>query len=221
MKDELIENVISDSVAFKNEENRHSSLSFALRDARKLSNRDMDSGNVTLPYEAPLFPDSWASALLYLIVLDQIGTCFINKTKKHHYFQGNAIYKAIKDFSDLSDPEAYAIESLRHSFAHNYGLCNVKKKKDTKEIIKSHTHIFVLFADENGQLIKLPKKGSEWNGNFDVKLEEAQTYINLWLFGDFVENLFRKLKEEYMKDNVELSSKIELNELRVRYTCLS
>lgn len=221
MKDPLIKNYISDSYNFDDEPRRHSSLAAALRDARKFSNRDMSSGVVTLEQEAPLFPNSWATALLYFIVLDQIGKCFINKLRKSKNFQGFEIYKALKHFSELSDVESYALESLRHSFAHNYGLCNVKKDKNTKEIVAKHTHIFILTAAKNGKLITLPEKGKNWNGNFTSKVDESHTHINLWLLGDFVEDVFRNLKCEYEKDNVDLILEGGLDELKTRFTFLS
>ncbi len=119
MKDSLLDNYISDSPNFRDEPLRHSSLAVALREARKNANRNESNGEVTFEYNAPLFPNSWTSALLYFIVLDQIGTCFINRLKKSNNYQGFEIYKALKHFSDLNDQDAYALESLRHAFSHN------------------------------------------------------------------------------------------------------
>ena len=217
MKDSFVTNFISDKYSFQDDFNRHSCLAAAIRDARKFANRDIDSGEVTFENDAPLFPNAWPTALLYLIILEQIGTCFINKQKEKVY--GNSIYKALKYFSDLPTDKAHALESLRHSFAHSYGLCNVKQGK--KGLIQSHTHIFLLTASKSGELIILPKNGKEWSGDYNSKMEESHTQINLWAFGDFVEKLFKNLKHEYEDDNVELILEGGIIELKTKYTFLS
>jgi len=220
MKDPLLDNFISDSFEFNNEPGQHSSLAAALRDARTIANRDVVTGKVTLENEEPHYPNSWASALLYFIVLDQIGTCFVNRAKKFNNYQGFEIYKALKHFSDLSDKEAYALESLRHAFSHNYGLCNVKHSK-TGGIVNSHTHIFILTAEPIGNLITLPALGKEWSGNYSTKLDGSYTYVNLWLLGDFVENVFKTLRSVYDNDEVELILNGGLHELKARFSFYS
>lgn len=221
MKSDLLENFISDSYCFKDEVKRHSSLAAALRDARVISNRNIKTGVVTLEHVAPLYPNSWASALIYFVVLDQIGTCFIDSKKRSENISGNAIFKAIKHFSTLSDREAFAIESLRHSFAHNYGLANIKRDNKAQQILKTHTHLFALIAEKDQPLIEMPSLDRQWNGDYDKKNLAERVVINLWTFGDFVENVFISLREQYIQDNVELILKGKELELKTRFTFTS
>jgi hypothetical protein len=213
MKSPLLDNIFSEDLYFKNDPTRASCLTMAIRDARLISNRDMTTGEVTLSILAPLFPNKWPAALLYLILLEQIGTCF--KNKNIQAVDGNPIYKALKNFTTLGDNECRAIEALRHSFAHSYSLCNVKLDNKNK-IVQDRTHIYTLVADETTPLIALPT--TPWQATFSSKSQGQGTKINIWKLGDFVEETFKTVKKEYHSDNIELILKDGETELKTRFT---
>jgi hypothetical protein len=216
MQNQFLDDYFSDNLTFSSDRYRHSCLLLALRDARLLSNRNVDTGVVD--FKTPLFltPQSWPSALLYLIILEQIGFCF--KPANTVAIQGNPIYLALNYFSSLPEKECRAIEALRHSFAHSFGLTNVFIDKKKQKTDPDKTHIFTLIADKDFQMIKLPLKS--WDGNFKIKNDSQYTQINIWKLGDFVEKLVKKVKEEYSKGNIELVLKGGLDELKTSYTIL-
>lgn len=209
MKTELFDYIFSENSCFtlSDGKERISCLTKALKDARIASNREPQSGIVDLKLPAPLFPDSWPSALLYLILLEQIGTCFkkVNSTIRIKETD-NPIFKALRVFSDptLEEKTCRSIEALRHSFAHSYSLCNIKTKTNMKgkeKIVENRTHIFTLIAEPNAPLITFDKS---WKGDFKKKSEEYRTLINIWMLGDLAEEIYSNLKKEYFAGNLEL-----------------
>lgn len=206
---------VGNAQPFNKKEKRYSSLILAIRDARYISNRDMSSGHVTLKTEAALSPALWPGAIMYLIILELIGTCFSLKNTQRS--TDNAIYRALRLFSDLSESQARAIEALRHSFAHNYGLTNINKKSNGN-IVKSRTHHFILTFHPEGTLIK--ERREEWDGTFVSQKKINSTQINLWRLGDKVEEVFQNLVSQAESKNLELILQDGLDELKAKYTVI-
>lgn len=201
---------------FNKTERRYSSLILGLKNARLISNREQETKKVTLKIKAPLAPSNWGAAIIYLIVLELIGTCFRPKDKRK--VNGNPIYKALRYFTSHSENEARAIESLRHSFAHNYGLINLQNNRETKVINKRGTHHFSLTANPIEKLIT--ERTEFWDGRFETRNKKNVTRINLWKLGDLVENVFNKLVEENNKENIELILDNGIEELKAKYTVI-
>jgi len=160
---------------YNKKERRYSSLILGLRGARLITNRNVDTGVVTFKTRAPLSPANWGGAIIYLIILELIGTCF--KPVDVLDSDSNPIYKALCCFSNLSEEEARAIESLRHSFAHNYGLINIQIKKG--KIIESRTHHFQLTANPKSNKVVVERKQS-WDGVYHTinKQNTTQGIVN-------------------------------------------
>ena len=184
---EYLKGYFSPSLPYNLEERRYSSLVLALRDARLVTNRNVDSGIVTFEWEAPLAPSKWPGVIAYLISLDLIGSCF--KLTSRAPSSENSIFSALQNFSTLSVTESRAIEALRHSFAHNYGLLNIFKRAN--KIVTYKTHHFLLTANQDGPLIK--ERQEDWNGNLSDRSDLNTTEISAWLLGDFVETVFKRL----------------------------
>lgn len=203
------------SQPFEKVEKRYSSLILALKNARLITNRDVNKGKVSFKIKAPLAPSNLGGAILYLIVLELIGVCFkrINKKKE----KGNPIYLALRNFSSLSINQSKSIEALRHSFAHSYGLININKNKKNI-IVQELTHHFSLTADPKGKLIN--ERNQFWDGLLETRNKNNVTEVNLWKLGDLVESVFETLLAENNKENVDLILPKYMEELKAKYTVI-
>lgn len=126
---------------------------------------------------------SWLGAVGYMIVLDQIGSCF--KPESIPPVSGNTIEKALSYFSNLNQAERNALYALRCAFAHDYSLYNVNSKKP------EYTHQFGVGVGTNAPVVTLPQQA--WDGDYNRKPDISKTIINLEAFGDLVEDVFRQL----------------------------
>lgn len=200
---------------YNKKESRYSSLILGLRDARLITNRDVDSGVITFKTRAPLSPSNWGGAIIYLIILELIGTTF--KPTDVLNSKDNPIYRALRWFSNLSEGEARAIESLRHSFAHNYGLINIQKKNE--KIIENRTHHFQLTANPKSNKVVIERKKS-WDGIYHTMNKQNTTQINIWQLGEIVEQVFNNLVVQNNDGNIDLILADGIAELKAKYTVI-
>jgi len=200
------------------EKNRFSSLKIAINDARKLTGRNIVSGDSELNILANtndfLSPDSFICIINYLLILDLIGEVFNVKgftTKKN-----NNIYKALKQFSSLtSEKDIDTIIALRNSLAHNYGLINIPR--DEKEN-STKRHKFILLHYENSFLIKYPT--TIWNGDFKDKSEDTSTQISKINLINLIEQTYKNLVKESENNRIELNLSGGVEELKSRFTLI-
>ena len=210
-----LKSYLSSRIPYNKKERRYSSLILALRDARLITNRNVDTGLVTFKTRAPLSPANWGGAIIYLIILELIGSCF--KPVDDTISETNPIYKALRYFSNLSESEARAIESLRHSFAHSYGLTNIQMKKG--KIVDSRTHHFQLTANASNARVVIERK-QLWNGKYETINKRNTTQINIWQLGDLVEKVFTDLVAKNNKGKIELILVGGISELKAKYTAI-
>ena len=128
-------------------ESRHN-LSFVsnfwalVRDARLIADRDLESGDPNNPPRAPK-ESIWPSSLLYMVLMDQIGTAF-EPRGEHPEYPGQGFRNALDLFATkvmpLSTDEQAALYALRCSFAHDYSLVNVPSNSRRVELF----HLFQL-----------------------------------------------------------------------------
>lgn len=183
-----------------------SGFAIALRDARKMTNRDLHTGEKL----AGGGYSSWLGAIGYMALLDQIGGCF--KPTGGAPAQGNSISQALSYFSSLSAAEIDALYALRNAFAHDYSLYNVNPKKP------SLTHRFEL--DPNSPaLVLLPT--IPWSGDFTNMPPGTATVVNLVLFGDLVEEVCQKLFSLANTNTLDVTLPGGSDELLRRYGVLS
>lgn len=130
----------------------------------------------------PQKASSWLGNIGYMVLLDQIGSCF--KPRNVQLVQGNEIMKALNHFTSLSDEEKNIIYALRCALAHDYSLCNINSKKSEL------THNFALTKGSN-VLIKKPI--ARWNGDFQSRNADNQTLVDLQEVGNLVEDICKKL----------------------------
>jgi hypothetical protein len=159
----------------------------ALRDARKTTNRNQDTGE-KIPNT---HHGSWLGAIGYLVLLNQIGNCF--KPKNIAGVRENSIVKALKYFTNLNDNEINAIYALRCSFAHDYSLTNINRNP-------LRQHRFNVCVGDNF-VVLLAK--NPWNGDMQNKDRNNITTISLEGLADLIESIFAKLIELLNRDELE------------------
>jgi hypothetical protein len=186
---------------------RFSGFMAALRDARKFTKRDQDTG-------AKLLDDtcgdhgSWLGAIGYLTLLDQIGGCF--KPQGVNHVSGNTIVKALRYFGGLNEVEANAIYALRCSLAHDFGAFNINSHKP------GLTHLFTLHQDPSFPLLHFPK--TPWDGNINTFNRDNVTYVNLRALGDLVEAIYKELLTLAANSNLVIILPGGVMELCIKYS---
>lgn len=149
---------------------------------------------------------SWLGTVGYIILLDQIGSCFYDSTKS---VQGrNTILTALANFTSLSQNEIDVIYALRNALAHDYALVNVNHKTPSLQ------HSFALSRNEPS-FIKMPT--SNWDGNFLNRTQTNQTTVDVEKFADLVESIYCNLKTIHAAGNLKIALKGGKNELITRY----
>lgn len=202
--------------SFEIEPNRYSCLVIALQDARKITGRDIITGNITNDFlendQTFLNPYSFIGLVNYLLILELIGEIFQLKTFSTN--KKNNIYKALKQFAhSISDKDIDTIIALRNSLAHNYGLINIPH--NTKED-KTKLHKFVLVNSADIDLIKYPNK--LWNKDYADKSDDTSTEISLIKLQDLIESTYNNLIIEIENDSIELDLEKKIDELKARFT---
>lgn len=211
MKHPVIDYYLSDDYDLMKSKGEFSCLMLALRDARSISGRDEKTG-IVINTTGNFSPHKWPAALLYLIILEQLGTC-LKPTSSN--LQGYPIYLTLRYFSDLAEKECKAIAALRHSFSHSFALFNIYRDNKTQILDTGKTHVFRLIADELNPLIIIPNDIDAWDGIFPIKNRKSITFINIWKLGDLVEEIVCNVRKEYAEDNIELL--ISEEELKYKY----
>ncbi|MFZ5552303.1 MAG: hypothetical protein ACOZCO_04240 [Bacteroidota bacterium] len=188
-----------------------SSFRLALKEARFLSGRDIETGEFNMK-KFENCPAKWSGIIIYLIILDQIGSIVIRKGEKEIQ---NKIQQTLQSFSDLNDKERDAIVALRNSLAHDFNLSNVPYKKEKNEF---QFHRFILDANINKPAIALPDNDEYWKGSY---FEEPTTYshteINIIKLAEIFENIFKKVVECIENDNYTIVNNMPELELKGRY----
>ena len=118
-----------------------------------------------------------------MALLDQIGTCF-KPSASSLITTGNAISKALKYFSTLSDGEINALYALRCAFAHDYSLYNINSRPGL-------THCFEVAIRPGKPAVTLP--ASPWDGDYQNKPKSCHTIVSLQGIGDLVEGICGQL----------------------------
>jgi hypothetical protein len=184
-----------------------SGFTAALRDARKFTKRNQDNGT-KLTGDAFGDHGSWLGTIGYLSLLDQVGKCF--KPLNSNLLTLNAITKALKYFTALTDKEIDAIYALRCGFAHDFSLFNLNPNNP------SLTHYFLVNQGIQTPVVTLPQ--ILWDGNHSNKTPQNVTIINLEALGDLVENIVKKLKQMTNDNELEVTLQDGSDELIHRYS---
>lgn len=180
-----------------------SGFTAALRDARGATGRNLVTGIIVKPE----LTCSWLGAVGYLILLDQIGTCF--KPHGDAVVEGNTINRALSYFTDLSTSDRNALYALRCAFAHDYSLVNENPHSQVR------THHFMILSDQNFPVVKHPLQS--WNGDYALRTKSNATIVNVRELGEVVERVYRKLIDLAKSGNLQVILPGGFTELMSRY----
>lgn len=200
--------------SFLDENNLYSTLIMALRSARKHTGANIFTGTPEKGlYTEEILGNSlyvseyFTGITLYLILLEQIGILFCKKDKDIGGLE-NGIKVALKSFSSLSSNQINAILALRNTLAHNFGLATVKNKHR-----KQHYKFCLKYDDE----IPVVTINQKWDGDYKDKSDDTITAIGVPQLCALIEDIFKNLKVELQKDNLELLIQ-DLDEIKARFT---
>jgi hypothetical protein len=180
-----------------------SSLVALLRDARGVADRDLETG-IVIPGRLSA---SWLGAAAYLVLLDQIGTCFQRRGRPEPTVP--FVVHTILEFSDVkAEREAEALYALRNALAHDYSLFNPNAN------VPERRHAFNYTVEMTDPLVKLPS--IQWSGSYAARPPaEETTIVNLRKLGDVAEDVVTTLRALHAVGDLEL--RMSLDEFRLRY----
>lgn len=186
-----------------------SSFIALLTDARGAADRDLATGQV----ESGKRSMSWLGAAAYLVLLDQVGTCFQipGQPPTDHV----TVIHAVRSFSQVGDePTLQALYALRCALAHDYALFNDGSVKG--KIRPLLRHAFNFTADTTSPLVKLPVR--TWSGLYDMQNlppKDEITVVNLRKVGDLAEVVVADLRRRHSTGA--LGIRLSPEEFHVRY----
>jgi len=183
-----------------------------LRDARKMTGRNLETGVKDNSNTFGHF-GSWLGAIGYLSILEQIGNCFEKINGPITEANKSGIIKALKNFSDLNDDNKIdALYALRNCFVHDFSLQNIGKSQ-------SLIHHFIVDNSSTNSIVILPLQ--KWDGIIINKNSLNRTYINLQALGDMIENLILNLITLVYNNEVEITLAGGKEELINKYSLVS
>lgn len=177
-----------------------SSLVAAIREARALTGRVVDTGEPD-PKAPRKPPTDWSGALMYLVVLDLMGSAVRRKGAPKS--AGRPVDAALSFFA-LSSPspeERRALVALRNSFAHNFGLTNPQEPR----------HRFMVVCSDSHPLVRLPAEA--WNGKYGADSTGGVTVVNLRAVGNLVEECYSEFRRAAEADELVLANGISADAL--------
>jgi hypothetical protein len=173
-----------------------SSLVALLRDARGVADRDLESGHVMDGHSS----QSWLAAAAYLVLLDQIGSCF--KGAGTPAPTTGTVAHALLSFSGVGRREALALYALRNALAHDYSLFNPNPNVDELR------HAFNYTADLRAPLVVFPAR--VWSGSYAAAPPpDETTIVNLRRVGDVTEGVVERLRELHASGDLELLMSVD------------
>jgi hypothetical protein len=180
-----------------------SSLIALLQDARGAAERDIHTGAVQPERRS----QSWLAATGYLMLLDQIGTCF-KLARRPVSPNTNSFIHAMQHFSPITDPCVHeGLYALRNAFAHDYSLFNPNANNQLRR------HAFLLDANDHDPLIEFP--AISWGGDYGSTASAMATKVNLRRVGDLVEEVVETLRRAHTASHLEV--RLGLPQFMIRY----
>lgn len=212
---------LSTNYISKNNLTYFSGLCGGLKDSRKMTGRNMNTGEkfpdnnmkCSEDENGPCFKGhlgSWLGTMGYMALLDQIGKCYKPKNKIKITDNSSAIKKSLKYFTTLNDLEIDSIYALRNAFFHDYSIFN-RHNGNNKFFILDHSH--------TTPIVQLPL--DNWDGNYNNINQNAQTYVNLEAIGDLVENIYKNLLLLALNEELDIELTGGADELVRRYTFMT
>jgi len=146
-------------------------------------------------FENNLYHSFFSGIMGYFTLLDQLGCIF---------FEKQPIRNVLKKYSGIPKKEQEALVGLRNCLAHNYGLAN-----------KYHNFSLVDNNENERRVVELAKT-KKIQGDYSNK-DDYYTSIYIHNFTSLVEDIFRKIKEDFSNNNLEPFI-TNISELKARFT---
>jgi hypothetical protein len=174
----------------------------ALEDARGASGRDITTGAVI---DEPR-TGHWLGAVGYLILLDQIGTCF--KPKSAARLNGAApIICCLRYWArGTSNRESEAIYGLRNALAHDYSVFNPAAKVP---------QLYRLDRQVGRGVVRFGKR--TWDGKYDKISRDSETLVSLRELSELSERIVSEVRSACNSSAIEILLNGGSDELLVRY----
>ena len=154
----------------------------AVRDARTLSGRDVDTGDLV----STVGSHAWPAALMYLVLLDQVGKVIAPTPRARSEVP---FLTALEEFApSLSEQDREMLYALRCAFAHEFALAN--EGRGAKVALRRH--IFELYEAGERRLVVDPAE--PWNGEYGKSRTGGPTKVNLTEFGTLMEELIAQVE---------------------------
>jgi hypothetical protein len=180
-----------------------STFNAALRDARVVSGRDVDSGIFLGAKPTSL----WAGTLVYLVLLEQIGNT-LRPAFGRDAQRESAAERALRQFAPNTTPrQREVVYALRNAFAHEFGLYN-DGRKDGR-------YRFALTLDDvqHSPLVRWPRRC--WDGNVNHVSRDTQTRVSLPALGDACETVAARIRAHAAAGS--LRARVSFDELQRRF----
>jgi hypothetical protein len=171
-----------------------SAYTCAFHEARSLTGRDIKTGEIMDNNQTGI----WSGALVYMVLIDIIGSTFRKKYFREKIKRRNTLFiSALENFSPLSKQEIFALYALRCAFAHEFFLFNIPKHKDKDK--KLLMHCFTVTRGTK-KLLVLPKK--RWSGRYKDLGGDVTTTVDLEELGNLVEKMHLNLKDLMVQNKI-------------------
>jgi hypothetical protein len=175
-----------------------------LRDARSVTGRDEDTGEVRYPKRL----HNWLGAVGYIVLLDQIGDCF-RPGDVVRVTGSNTIEKALVYWApEIDEDKRRVVYALRNALAHDYSLYNHHPRGDTR-------YDFLFTLDRADRLVEHAER--RWDGNYASHNPEMRTTVSVVAFGRLVEQIVDRIRAAFEDDRLQIELDGGVDELTNRY----
>ena len=158
--------------------------------------------------------DVLTSLSLYLIVLDQLGHIFGNRSNRSNRVKDAIELKGLSLINyrgrGMTESDLKAISQLRNSINHNFGLANYDPK------IQSGVFKYTICFDDDGDNKPVVNSLERWNGDWCDKNEESSIHIYPFSLMNYVEDIYKSYVISYQWNRIQ--SPLSLEELKTRFT---
>lgn len=185
-----------------------STLAIAIRGARELGNRNIDTGVLKEKYDIDVLDrqienktflsNRFLAITNYLIIIDLIGNIFYNKNRTEN--SNDTFKNTLSNFTELDNKTINSLKNLRNSLAHQFSLGN-------------DTEVFILdYSTESVSIIKNAEEIYHIEKRNKPKEDKNFTVAYYWNICELVENIFTKLMELNAKNELLLLNKYKNGE---------
>ena len=183
---------------------RHTStFRAALRDARQLAGRNLDTG-VTESEPVAV----WPYAHVYLILMDQVGKV-IRPASSARRKTSRDLRTALKEWdSGLDEKDRDMLYALRNAFGHEFAMANENAKNPSLQ------HRFQLTRAAERKLVVY---NGQWNGKYGTASVGGPTEVNLTELAEVVERVVRDIETRCDAGDVRLVTDVTPDIVRFRW----